>query len=153
MTSPEKPNPIIIGLIVLVIFYGIFTLNAVFGEITISDPLNESFSYPAETYKMTDAEFFDWATKFNQQKEREVTYSDQSKWLEGTGVRIDGYTVPVRVYEPRRRGRLQGHAYRPNRSQRTNITRETYPTRYLNPEYVPPTPLMILNPYCPPTRE
>jgi hypothetical protein len=115
------------------------------GEITISDPLNEPFVYPAHVAGMTDVEFFTWATKFNQQQEREIIYSDQSKWLEGTATRVRGQSES--------RTAFNGRVYRAPATRRGDMTFETYPTRYLNPEYVPPTSLMIVNPFCPPTRE
>jgi len=35
-------------------------------QISVSDQLPPPVKYPAEVYKMTDAEFYNWAVKFNQ---------------------------------------------------------------------------------------
>ncbi len=97
-------------------------------EITVTQRV--PFEYPAKVAGMSDAEFFTWATQFNKQQEREIVRSPYPEWLHGYGVR-------TRV--------IQGVSG-------MEIVREGYPRHYLNPDYFPPSPLTVINPYCKPKR-
>ncbi len=118
----------------LVCLFACLTASTLFADdlkITVSDQLPMPIVYPAECYKMTPAEFFQWATKLNVKLKKE---SDErsthtpSPYIEGTG--IEGRIDPV-----------TGGFY-------MNTVRR----RYVNPDYYGPGPLIIVNPYCPPTR-
>jgi hypothetical protein len=94
-------------------------------EITITP--HAPFEYPAEVAGMSDGDFSDWATKYNEQQVREIVRSSEPKWLHSYGVRTRFVRGPLGF----------------------TLVRERYPTRYLNPDYFPPSPLMVINPYCP----
>ena len=117
------------GLLALVFVLGLAYLAGA-AEVTITDPVNEPFVYPAKVTEMSDAEFFKWATKFNKRQEREIVRSPDPEWLHGYGVR-------TRVVYG-----VSG----------MEIVREGYPRRYKNPDYFPSSPLTVVNPYCKPKK-
>ncbi len=89
---------------------------------------SEPFVYPPQCSGMSGEDFFDWATKFNESQR--IVRSSEPKWFQASGVRTRYVLGP----------------------QGFTLVREAYPTRYLNPDYVPPSPLMVINPYCKPKR-
>ena len=134
-------------------------------SITISDKLPPPVKYPAECYKMTDAEFFNWATAFNKGQvedwKRRKTALPEPEYIGGTvtirsrehseGVKEGGYP-PIYVggngYGYGSGSVYGGDTYGSETQQTTS-----YGTRYRNPYYVSPGPLTIINPYCRPTEE
>ncbi len=117
-----------------------FMAQTTFGQIVVSDQVPMPIKYPAEVYKMTDAEFFNWATELNKKQVADVEARRKSisegRYNYGTQFREEGSL----------------NVYRSNNS-RTYIRQETvYPMQWSNPNYVGPGPLTIVNPYCRPTR-
>jgi len=98
------------------------------GEITITK--HAPFVYPAEVAEMSNEDFFDWATQFNEQQVREIKRSSEPEWLYHSGVRTRYVRGPLGW----------------------TLVRVAYPQRYKNPDYIPPSPLMVINPYCKPKR-
>jgi hypothetical protein len=101
--------------------------------------------YPAEVYKMSDAEFFKWATDFNKKQvtdlETRRANITEDKW-------INGMTTRTRAeYD-------YGCSSYGCNSQYGSSSRETtsYPVRWSNPSYSGPGPLTTINPYCRPTK-
>jgi len=136
---------ILVALLLLLFFTTAFDLmspcsGAEPGRITISEPVVFATSYPSEVYSMTDAEFFKWATKQNEQAraESEDWYKNESqpRWI-GYGTATD--------YERSRRGRYFGTNY-----EQGSV--HTYEKRYLNPNYTSRL-LKIVNPFCRPTEK
>lgn len=100
-------------------------------EVTVRAYEPPALNYPAKCYRMADAEFYRWAIEFNRKAEKSVVYSGQPKWL------LDYYRRST-VYQP---WGIYGGLYSASGMVQT---------RYLNPDYVSPTPLHILNPFCKP---
>lgn len=108
-------------------------------HITISEPLPPQFTpYPSKVYKMTDAEFFLWATDQN-----DKARAEWEKWHRTAPPRWISYGVTI-DYERSRRGSYFGTNH-----ERSSVHR--YQRRYLNPNYYS-QPLTIINPYCRPTQ-
>jgi hypothetical protein len=110
------------GIVLTLLAFGIFSTKCNGAEITITE--HAPFEYPAKVAEMSDADFFQWATRFNEQQVREIVRSSEPKWLHRSRVRV---MRGFRVVEFR-------------------------PTRYLNPDYFPPSALTVINPYCKPKR-
>jgi len=118
--TPLSKMPLLFwGMILGLLAFGLFNTKCDGAEIT-----HASFEYPAEVAGMSDGDFFDWATEYNEQQVREIKRSSEPKWLHRPNVRVRT-VAGLRVLE-------------------------FQPTRYLNPDYIPPTSLMVLNPYCRP---
>lgn len=130
----KKQVRILIALILAVAGLWVFALRSEGGEVTITE--HAPFEYPAEVTGMTDANFFLWATRFNEQRVREIIRSSEPKWLYSYGIktRVTHGVSPVRGVSD------------------MQIVRERYPRRYLNPDYFPPSALTVINPYCKPKR-
>jgi hypothetical protein len=120
------------GLLIALAFFSLKSCEG--AEITITK--HAPFEYPAEVAGMSDEVFFDWATEYNEQQVREIKRSSEPKWLYSYGVqtRITHGVSPMRGVSD------------------MQIVRERYPRRYLNPDYFPPSALMVINPYCKPKR-
>ncbi len=133
-------------------------------HITVSDQVPPPVKYPAEVYRMSDAEFFKWASDFNKKQEAEVEARrakiTEDKWINGTETRTSssysnfvsgayggyggygGYNYSCSGYD------CNGGAQYGASSQTTT----EYPVRWPNPAYYGPGPLTIVNPYCRPTK-
>jgi len=109
-------------------------------KITVSDQVPMPVRYPAAIYQMSDEEFFDWAVNFNQ-KQKAAVETRRARLVEEQ--RIYGYqTQREHSYNYYRSGE-SGDA-----TQRTTV----YPVQRPNPYYTGPGPLIIVNPYCRPTK-
>ena len=128
-----------------------------YGQIVVSDQLPPPVKYPAEVYRMSDAQFFQWATEFNAKQVADLEVKrakiTESEWLEGseTVTNQDFFTVG-------NRGNFNGYGrsnfYRPNYQYGfSNESSVTIPRRWPNPAYSGPGPLIIVNPYCRPTEK
>jgi len=107
-------------------------------KLTISPPIPGNMvrlSYPDEVYRMTDGEFYAWATEQNVKARAEW-----DEWYKTAPPRWIGYGVTD--YEQSRRGRYFG-----SNAERGSV--RSYEKRFLNPDYVA-RPLTIINPYCKP---
>lgn len=107
-------------------------------RITISEPLPQPIPYPSVVYKMTDAEFFLWATDQNNKAR-----AGWEKWYRTAPPRWISYGVTT-DYKQSRRGSYFGSNYEQGSVRH-------YQQRYLNPNYYS-RPLTIINPYCRPTQ-
>jgi len=143
--------------------------------IRVSDQVPMPAKYPAEVYSMTDAEFFTWATLENQtQREdwnKRKAAIKEPEYINGTetttSAAFDGYGSPYGGY-----GYGYGYGYGGSRdsggfgayapysnhrssSEYAGAARErtvTFPRRLVNPQYVGPGPLTIVNPFVRPTK-
>ena len=125
-----------------------------YGQITVSDRLPPPVKYPAEVFKMSDAEFFTWATDFNS-RERAAVEGRRAKlvekeWIEGTETRT---TTNYLDYQGNYGGCGYSSCgnYSPNYGSSSQTTVQ-YPKRWKNPLYTGPGPLTIVNPYCRPAK-
>jgi len=115
-------------------------------QVIVSDQLPPPVVYPAEVYRMSDAQFHEWATRFNQRQqadwEKRTAAIQEPEWIEGTE------TVTERDFAGYRPGYWYGGygGYIGTATQRT----VTQPWRRPNPDYVNPGPLVIVNPFCRP---
>jgi hypothetical protein len=107
----------------------LFALPAFAGELTISEPVPKMLTLPLRCYEMSHAEFFRWATWVNREQRLDIVYGTEPRYIES------------QRYQTRHDFVYRG----------VNVTREVVPMRYLNPNYVAPTPLHIINPFCPPS--
>jgi len=137
-------------------------------RISVSDQLPPPVKYPAEVYKMTDAEFYNWAVKFNQAqandwKKRKAEIKEPEYLTGEEEVTTREYSGS---YGPSYGGYFArspdgcglggcgsqfgdgGGSVSGSSVQRKGI----YPWRRLNPAYVGPGPLIIVNPYVRPVR-
>ncbi|MFA5344667.1 MAG: hypothetical protein WC315_00095 [Candidatus Omnitrophota bacterium] len=111
-----------------------------YGQVVVSDQVPMPIKYPAEVYKMTDAEFFQWATDFNKKqvadletRRKQIT---EPRYYYGTQVRQEGLFNNYKANDSR------------SYSRQTTI----YSKQWSNSNYVGPGPLTIVNPYCRPTK-
>ena len=131
MTFKKEFFKVLIYAVVVLILW-VFALGAFLpakcngSEVTITERV--PFVYPPQCSGMSGEDFFDWATKFNESQR--IVRSSEPQWFQSPGVRTRYVRGP----------------------QGFTLVREAYPTRYLNPDYVPPSPLMVINPYCKPKR-
>lgn len=128
-------------------------------HITISEPSSpQSTPYPSVVYKMTDAEFFLWATDQN-----DKARAEWEEWYKTAPPRWTSCSVTdyKRQYRDSWRGRgitgynQAGYEHRYTTSGlahgfKSGLTRR-YTKRFLNPDYYS-RPLTIINPYCRPTQ-
>ena len=131
-------------------------------SITISDRLPPPVKYPAKCYKLTDAEFFVWATAYNKGQvedwKRRRAAITEPEYIGGTvtihsgeysnGVREGGYRPIYVGGDGYGGGSVYGGDTYGTQTQQTY----TFGTRYKNPYYVSPGPLTIINPYVRPTE-
>jgi hypothetical protein len=124
-------------------------------QITVSDQLPMPVKYPAEVAKMTDAEFYVWATQQNaaavsawKAKKAALT---EPEYLDGTEKTEHGFKEgygdsgnATVVFNPTYLG---NDAKYYGWDKRVTTTRKT---RYPNPNYTSPGPLTIINPYVKP---
>jgi hypothetical protein len=101
-------------------------------EVRVSE-YNPMLAYPAQCYEMSDGDFFLWATMFNAAQEYQANQRQEPKWLEAYRTRSS--------YSRTSWGRY---------GSSISGVRESLPRRYLNPDYLAPAPLHIINPFCPP---
>ena len=130
-----------------------------FGQVTISDRLPPPVKYPAAVYDMTDDQFFQWATEFNVKQEADLekrrekmtepqylfgmeTVTDQN-WDGNHGSQVYTGYDSYGPYSQHIGGDYYGNA---------NRSTVTYPRRWHNPYYTGPGPLVIVNPYCRPSK-
>jgi hypothetical protein len=106
-------------------------------QIVVSDQIPIPVKYPASVYQMTDAQFYDWAVSLNLKAKESLSKDYEPQWLQGSGTdtNISGYN----------NGFYNSGQYWHSRQS------QTYPRYYLNPNYIGPGPLIIINPYCRPT--
>ncbi len=131
-------------------------------HITVSDQVPPPVKYPAEVYRMSDAEFFKWASDFNKKQEAEVEARrakiTEDKWITGSESRIS-----ASHYDYSTGGSNYGYGYCGygcngygcNSAVQYGTSSQTtteYPVRWPNPAYYGPGPLTIVNPYCRPTK-
>jgi hypothetical protein len=122
-----------------------------FTQITISDQIPPPVHYPRSVYAMTIPEYYQWATNFNLEQVKKLPKVYAPKWLNSTETDI-GSTVETY-------GNNGGCGYGNYCGQGgymgyglslINTQSVTFPRRWLNPDYVGPGKLIILNPYCRP---
>jgi hypothetical protein len=109
-----------------------FVATLASAEVTVSE-YNPMLAYPLSCYEMTDGEFFLWATMFNAAQEYRTNQWQEPKWLEASRHRSSYSHTRMGYYGSSISG-----------------VRESLPRRYLNPDYMAPRPLHIINPFCPP---
>jgi len=117
-------------------------------QITVSDRLPPPVKYPAEVYTMTDAQFYEWATRYNQAQldawDKRKAEIKEPEFIDGVEsvdeTEYTGYGHRSDLYFSRR-----GHT--------GVVTRHSvsFPSRRPNPWYVNPGPLAGVNPYVRPT--
>jgi len=105
--------------------------------ISISEPYPTNFPIPLplETYYMTPAKYYEWATTQNANSQQEW-----ENWYKTAPPRWINYDVMD--YNQQREGTFFG-------DQRENGSMRIYQKRFLNPDYQT-RPRTIFNPYCPP---
>jgi hypothetical protein len=129
-------------------------------HITVSNQVPPPVKYPAEVYKMSDADFFKWASDFNKKQVDDVEVRrakiTEDKWITGEATRSSESHVEYNAYS--------GYGYNYScgpygcndsagaRYGSSSQTTTTYPVRWPNPVYHGPGPLTIVNPYCRPTK-
>ena len=136
-------------------------------KIIVSDQVPPPVKYPAEVYKMTDAQFYAWATEYNKKQEADLevrrSKMTEPQYITGTETRtsqsyVDSYSG---FYGEKSYGwwdypRGRGAAFSPfsggAQAGASRQTTTTYPRRWLNPLYTGPGPLVIVNPFCKPEK-
>ncbi len=128
-----------------------------YGQIKVSDRLPPPVKYPAEVYKMSDADFFAWATDFNKREraaleERRAKITEK-EWIEGRESDTDSSYADYQ-YDNYGYGSDYPRGYFTPSVQYGRASQKIveYPRRWKNPAYVGPGPLTIVNPYCPPSK-
>jgi hypothetical protein len=132
--------------------------------VSVSDQVPPPVKYPPEVYKMTDAEFFKWATEYNKAQaddwKKRKSEIQEPEFLTGTETvttteyggsygRLSygyGYGGGYFARSSYGCGSRYGGSFDGSSVQRTG----TYPWRRPNPAYVGPGPLVIVNPYVRP---
>jgi len=119
-------------------------------QITVSDRLPPPVKYPAEVYTMTDAQFYEWATKYNQ---AQLDAWDKRKAAIKEPEFIHG-SESVAETEYAGHGRYRSSLYFSQHNDRMSVVtrHSSFPSRQRNPWYVNPGPLAGVNPYVRPTR-
>ncbi len=125
-------------------------------RITVSDRLPPPVKYPAEVFKMTDAEFFAWASDFNK-REREAVEERRAKitekeWIEGTESSTNSSHLDYSYGGYSYNGYGNDYYNPATQYGRSSATTIEFPRRWKNPYYNGPGPLTIVNPYCRPTK-
>lgn len=116
-------------------------------QIIVSDQL-PPMKYPAAVYKMTNAEFFEWASAYNlaqleDWKKRKAAIAEPEYLTGSETVTTCEYNYGYFARSPRYgHGGYGGHG--------VPVQQVTYPRRWPNPFYVGPGPLVIVNPYVRP---
>jgi len=108
-----------------------------------SEPIAFPVKYPESVKKMTDAEFFRWATNRNQKA--------SDKWQDENAKQSPKYlTTPIVITE--HQSRVRGNRRHSGGSVRGIQYSRVYNQQTLNPAYSSPGPLTIVNPYCKPIK-
>lgn len=135
-------------------------------HITVSDQVPPPAKYPAEVYKMSNADFIKWAADFNKKQVADVEVRrakiTEDKWVTGQVTRTNeshteygdygngcGYGGGCSAYGFDYNGYLSYCGVRSGSSSQQSMS---YPVRWPNPAYYGPGPLTIVNPYCQPTK-
>jgi len=142
MNTQKITGVILTNLLGLLLATFIVTTNVQASEIHISPPIATTapliMTYPEKVYKMTDAEFYVWATKRNQEAWavwKLWRATAPPKWI------THGWTL-------KHKGSQYGEYFGSNRSESSY---RLYQPRCLNPDYQTKS-LTIINPYVKPKR-
>jgi hypothetical protein len=143
-------------------------------HITVSDQVPPPVKYPAEVYKMSDAQFFEWASNFNKKQVADVEVRrakiTEDKWITGerttsseshveynrfgsyNGYGCNGYSNRFAACNSYNYGCDSYGSGDTGQYGSSSQETTTYPVRWPNPAYHGPGPLTIVNPYCRPTK-
>jgi hypothetical protein len=133
-------------------------------QVTTSDRLPPPVSYPPEVYRMTDAQFFEWATERNKGAlddwQRRKAAIKEPEYISGSESVVTSDTAG---YDNRFFGgwwaypdatRRVPYFAEPNDYGESSVHRSlTVPRRWPNPRYSSPGPLTLVNPYVRPKAE
>ena len=109
--------------------------------------------YPKETLNMTDAQYYEWATSRNKDEKKswDEKFDDQYKYIHGSSVVTtkskEGLSSGM-VVTPMTASSTGGKEYSNETTTEKNVS-----YRYLNPDFVHPGPLTIVNPFVKPKKQ
>ena len=117
-------------------------------------------NYPPEVGAMTDAQFQQWATAYNQQRviewqaRKAKAQANQPQYLPGQTTESTAATAPAATAATAATPRIYGQGYGNGPGDYSygsnSFTQRTVTFQAANPNYVSPGPLTLVNPYCPP---
>ena len=137
---------VVIALIVCLISVSYVTA----GEVYISPPVTVFIPapYPTNVKSMTQQEFYVWATQRNKQAEQEWHQKASNPFYNSLGTltrsntngsNTGAYVTPY------------GATIQPGQSyEKTTVESFDYQNRFVNPDYIAPGPLTIINPFVKP---